>query len=263
MRCHGNVIKGKDAHLRGRRGDDERGRVAELIQGEQSATDGKGVDKRSKQRQAAIKKPNGGGDKQYDDENTDKACHADRDMRVTEGDVMRVFGKTAGDGKPDDPDDEYDGGQGQKYDLHWFGKADLFQREDFCEREREHIEQNANKNGNKKVFRPGQAGQRIIERRLLPPCDDEQADSRRNDKHERRQNKSQKTFFPYRFRRFEKRNLSHNFMITDYQKIINTGSSAPRRGECIARQTAFLRFILDFIDKSCYYMRAISACMKI
>ena len=63
VRCHGNVIKGKDAHLRGRRSDDERGRIAELIQGEQSATDGKDVDKRRKKRQAAIKKPNGGGDK--------------------------------------------------------------------------------------------------------------------------------------------------------------------------------------------------------
>lgn len=72
---------------------------------------------------------------------------------------MRVISKTAGDGQPDDPGDEYDRSQRQKNDFHRFGKADLFQREDFCKSEREHIEQYADKYGRKKVLRPRQPGQ--------------------------------------------------------------------------------------------------------
>ena len=60
---HGYVIESEQAHLSGCRRDDERGRVVDLVQGEQSANDCKGVDKRRKQRQTTIKEPNGGGDK--------------------------------------------------------------------------------------------------------------------------------------------------------------------------------------------------------
>lgn len=140
---HGYVIQSKKAHLGGRGRDDERGGVVDLIKGEQSANDGKEVGKRGKQRQTTIKKPDGGGDQQNDGKNTDKTCHADRDVRVPESDVMGVFCKTARYGQSDDPGNEYERGQDQKDDPYRLCKADLFQRKDFGEGKGEHIQQNA------------------------------------------------------------------------------------------------------------------------
>ena len=140
---------------------------------------------------------------------------------------MRVISKTAGDGQPDNPGNEYDSRQGQEYDPHRLSEADLFQRKDFRKGEREHIEQNANKNGRKKVLRPGQSGQRIIERRLLPPCDNEKADGRRYDKYKRRKDKSQEAFFPQRFRLFKKSDLSHSFYDSRLYLINQYGRRLP------------------------------------